>query len=443
MLPTSGSGLKSLIEEARRRHDDTRPDMLRLLVELYLGVPGHDGAEQDRFAKLATRLVDSIDAPVAARLMRPLAARHDLPRALALHLARGPLALAGPVLRLSPVLDDATLAVLAEELPASHAAAITARREVSPALAKKLADLVHRTSEAPALESQSGEENDAAHEALADAPLPAAAGDALPAAEALPPEVLPPDARLEEALLAETLPPEPAPPETAPVETPHVETVLIETAPPPAAVAVAPDLLTPASPTPDPALPAAETAQPAPAMLARADYLAASPEDRALIIARLVTLPPLAMAERVAPAGAEMSEAMLEAARNGTPAQVAVLVERALGVSPDNAARIVDDPSGQALAVAARALGLSFAVLSRMLFRLHPVVGRSAAEMTRLADMFDSLTSAGAQNLVAAWRIGRRTLRDKAEDAPSMRSFAQPRPAPSTAADPAESRRPG
>ncbi|QIB36310.1 DUF2336 domain-containing protein [Ancylobacter pratisalsi] len=414
--------------------------MLRLLVELYLDQPGHDEFEQARFAQLAIRLVDSIDTPVAARLMRALAPRPDLPRALALHLAQGPLALAGPVLRLSPVLDDKTLAALAEELPASHAAAITARREVSPALAKKLADLVHRTSEAPPAEDKPTEEQTSGEEVVVE-DTPAEEIETHIAADI---EIAPQVPAIA-AVVAE--PSEPA----------RGDASATTPAAPRDVDGATPEDLAPASPTPTSAeserdQPTAETAPPQPAeyaiatpssTLARADYLAASPEDRTFIIARLVTVPPLPMAERVAPAGEEMTEALLEAARNGTPAQVSALVEKALGVTSENAARIVDDPSGQALAVAARALGLSFAVLSRVLFRLHPVAGRSAAEMTRLADMFDSLTAAGAQHLVASWRSGRRAAREKAEDTPSMRSFAQPRPAPQPAAELTESRRPG
>ncbi|MCS0494210.1 DUF2336 domain-containing protein [Ancylobacter sp. MQZ15Z-1] len=442
MPPTSGSGLKVLIEEARRRHDDTRPEMLRLLVELYLGEPGHDEAEQARFARLATRLIEAIEVPVAARLVRPLAARHDLPRELALQLAHGPLALAGPVLRLSPVLDDAALAALAQEVSPAHVAAIAARRDVSPALAKALAELVHRTREGAGGESEGEAIEGRSEDAIA---APAASDTEAPDTGA-------PDA---ETGVEHVSAPIEGTSEADPVISDAVASMHGSEAGLPEAVV--PEALAPEAVEPAPSLetdlpdsPAAPDTPSPPPPPARPDYLAASPEDRALIIARLVTLPPLPMAERVAPASAETTEALLQAARDASSGEVAQLIQKALGVSEANAVRIVDDPSGQALAVAARALGLSFAVLSRVLFRLHPVAGRSAAEMTRLADMFDSLTGAGAQHLVASWRPGRRVARERGEDAPSMRRFGEARPetartheATRAHAEPGEARRPG
>ncbi|WAC27295.1 DUF2336 domain-containing protein [Ancylobacter sp. SL191] len=142
MPSTPGSGLKDLIDDARRRHEDTRPEMLRALVKLYIQAPDHGPAEQARFATLARRLFDSVDIPVAAKHVREIAARTDLPRQLMLHLARGPLAVAGPVLRLSPVLTDDDLVELARTAAPDHRAAIGARRDVSPDLAKRLAALL-------------------------------------------------------------------------------------------------------------------------------------------------------------------------------------------------------------------------------------------------------------------------------------------------------------
>ena len=344
MPSTSGPGLKVLIEEARRQHDDTRPELLRLLVGSYFAVERHSAAEQSRFATLARRLIDDIDLDAALAIVRDIAPRPDLPPSLALHLARGPIQLAEPVLRLAVVLDDIALKSLSNTSPA-HRAAIAARREVSPGLAKQIAASVHETREA---------------------------------ASATP---------MEPGPAAETIEPEPIE-----VDPPSVE-------------------LKPANIKPD--------------------YLAASPEDRAAIIMRLVTLTPLPLSERVQAPDPAFTDDLLEAAKAGSPEVVAKLLEEALGVTRENAARIVADESGQAFAVAARALGLSFAILSRVLFRLHPVAGRSAADMTRLADMFDQLPNASAQHLVASWRGAKRVIKERpSDDAPSMRSFNQPRLAP-------------
>lgn len=349
MPSTSGPGLKVLIEEARRRHDDTRPELLRLLVGAYFTATRHSAAEQSRFATLARRLIDDIEIEAALPLVRDIASRPDLPPSLALHLARGPIQLAEPVLRLAVVLDDAALKTLSNTSPA-HLAAIAARREVSPALAKQIAAVVHETREA--------------------AP------------------VVPVEAKASEIVTPDV-------PESVEIKPAHI----------------------------------------------KPDYLAASPEDRAAIILRLVTLTPLPLSERVQAPDPAFTDDLLEAAKAGSPEIVARLLEQALGVTSENAARIVGDESGQAFAVAARALGLSFAILSRVLFRLHPVAGRSASDMTRLADMFDQLPNASAQHLVASWRSGKRVLKERVgEDAPSMRSFNVGRPVTQPASEKNENR---
>ncbi|WP_371345250.1 DUF2336 domain-containing protein [Ancylobacter sp. IITR112] len=332
--------------------------MLRLLMREFLRQPLLNEAAETRFTTLAIRLIESVDLALAARHVREIAAHPGLPRALARHLAAGPLSLAGPILRLSPALDDKDLTELAEQLGPAHLAAMAARREVTPALAKRLAELIHRRSAGP---------------------TPASAEDG-------------PDAD------AATIGPAPAAISGKPAE--------------------------PAEPAP-PAVP---------------DFFRAGPEERAALIARLVTLPPLPLAERPAAAPAAFIDALLDAAKAKDSAALAALMERALAVTPANAARIVAEETGQALAVVARALGLSFAILSRVLFRLHPVAGRSAGEMARLAEMFDELPLASAQHLVASWRAERRVARERAEDAPSMRSFNQPHAAPATSPSVTENR---
>lgn len=356
MPSLSGSGPTPAHDTARRPFQDTRPAMLRLLVREFLRQPVPGEAAEARFTTLAIRLIEGVDLAVAARHVRELAAHPALPRALARHLAAGPLSLAGPILRLSPVLGEKDLSELAEQLGPAHLAAMAARREVTPALAKRLAELTHRRSHVSDPES--------AGEAAVEMPAPLA--DERPA----------------------------APPQAAPVDVPATE----------------------------------------PASLPVPEFFLAGPEERASLIARLVTLPPLALSERPAAAAAGFIDELLDAAKAKDARALASLMERALHVTPENAARIVADETGQALAVVARALGLSFAILSRVLFRLHPVAGRSAGEMARLAEMFDELPLASAQHLVASWRPGRRPQRERAEEAPSMRSFNTPYAAPGVTA---------
>ncbi len=377
MPSTPGSGLKDLIDDARRRHEDTRPEMLRALVKLYVQVPDHSPAEQARFATLARRLFDSVDIPVAAKHVREIAARTDLPRQFVLHLARGPLAVAGPVLRLSPVLSDDDLVGLARTAPPDHRAAIGARRDVSPDLAKRLAALLDeqpRTGEPSA--NQPGDSQSA------DGVAPATTA-------------------------------------AAPERPGEIDTGELPQDPPAEKGAATP-------PVPRRETSAPRAGEPAPDFA----FFDAGPEERTALLARLVTHPPLPLSERVGPAAGPVTEALLEAAKADDKPRLATLLAEALDLPAAAATRIVADGSGQALAIAARVLGLSLAILSRMLFRLHPTTGRSAGEMTRLAEMFDSLPTASAHHLITQWRGTRRTVRERAEDSPAIRSYAVPRPAP-------------
>ncbi|MDF2621098.1 MAG: hypothetical protein K0S00_3757 [Xanthobacteraceae bacterium] len=410
MSSTSGPGPSDSNDQLRRPAGDTRPEMLRLLVREFVKRPIRNEAAEARFVTLAARLIEAVDTPVAARVVRELAPHPEVPRALVLHLATAPLSIAGPFLRLSPVLDEADLAHLAESAGPSHLAAMAARRDVSPTLAKRIAELVHRR----------GEESTQA-EAAIEAPAEEMASERMEGGDDQP-----------------VVPPVEAVPE-APVAVEAEATVVIE--PTPGVVEPTAEGGNPKAATEPEATvpPTADTeAVPAPAPLPPIDYFAAGPEERAAFVGRLVTLPPLPLAERTVAPPPGFIDMLLDAAKASSAEDVAGLLERTLGITEANAQRIVADATGEALAVAARALGLSFAILSRVLFRLHPVTGRSAAQMTRLAEMFDGLPTASAQHLVASWRAGRRISRERAEEAPSMRSFAQPHAAQQAATDAAD-----
>lgn len=330
-----GSSLKTFIEVARRSSPDTRPTLLRLLVDRVVEEGAGDATGAERLATLLPRLLAGVDTDAARAAAERLAARADLPASLVDDLARGPIAVAGPFLRLSPVLSETTLRDIAATGDAERLQAVSSRREVSPALAKHLASTVHHTREA-------------------------------------------------------------TPPPPPPVQPPMP------------------------------------------------DFFEASPEDRAAMLHRLVTRPPLPLAERVGAPGEGFANNLLAASKRGDRDALVVLVERALAVSTETATRIVEDETGQALAVAARALGLTFALLSRILFRIQPEVGRSSHDMARLADLFDSLPLSSAQHMVAIWRGPRRqAVARPAEDAPSMRDFAVPRPQAHAEAEPGEMRRKG
>jgi hypothetical protein len=68
------------------------------------------------------------------------------------------------------------------------------------------------------------------------------------------------------------------------------------------------------------------------------------------------------------------------------------------------AAQIVDDASGEALAVAARALDMPSPVFQRILLFFKPEIGNSVNDVYRLSRLYDRLSDRSALVMLAAWR---------------------------------------
>jgi Uncharacterised protein conserved in bacteria (DUF2336) len=100
------------------------------------------------------------------------------------------------------------------------------------------------------------------------------------------------------------------------------------------------------------------------------------------------------------------------------------------------AAQVVDDPSGEPLACAAKALGMPSYVFQRVLLFLKPEVGTSVMTVYRLSRLFDDLSERSALVMLAAWR-GSILASARAKYRPALyddersraRPSAQPRPA--------------
>jgi hypothetical protein len=68
------------------------------------------------------------------------------------------------------------------------------------------------------------------------------------------------------------------------------------------------------------------------------------------------------------------------------------------------AAQVVNDPGGEPLACAARALDMPSAVFQRVLLFLNPEFGSSVHYVYRLSRLYDRLTERSALIMLAAWR---------------------------------------
>jgi hypothetical protein len=132
-------------------------------------------------------------------------------------------------------------------------------------------------------------------------------------------------------------------------------------------------------------------------------FFTASAEERRLILTNLDVVAEPA-AHRPPPAASEMIRRLENAALQRNSGEFSRMLERGLGISRELAERITRDPAGEPIVVAARALGMTAAVLQRILLFLDPAVGQSVARVLGLARLFDELRPAAVERMLAIWR---------------------------------------
>ncbi len=137
-------------------------------------------------------------------------------------------------------------------------------------------------------------------------------------------------------------------------------------------------------------------------------FFAADPDGRRLIVANLEASP-AAPARRPASPSSEVVRRLETAALQHNAGEFGRILERALGVDRALAERIVRDASGEPIVIAAKALGMSAAVVQRVLLFLNPVIGQSVERVHGLARFFDDLAPDAADRMVALWRKTGRT----------------------------------
>jgi hypothetical protein len=132
-------------------------------------------------------------------------------------------------------------------------------------------------------------------------------------------------------------------------------------------------------------------------------FFTAATSERRLILSNL-DFAAKPTAQPPAPASNEMIRRLEAAALTRNPQEFTRLLERALSVAPDIAARIVRDHSGEPIVVAAKALGMKAAVLQRILLFLNPVIGQSVERVYDLAKLYDEITLAAVARMLEIWR---------------------------------------
>jgi hypothetical protein len=133
-------------------------------------------------------------------------------------------------------------------------------------------------------------------------------------------------------------------------------------------------------------------------------FFRASGSERVLILHNLAETP-LRAAARIPAARASRAVETLEMAAFAPDIEsFALEIGETLILPARLAAQIVNDPGGEPLACAARALDMPSPVFQRVLLFLKPEIGTSVHQVYRLSRLYDHLSERSALVMLAAWR---------------------------------------
>jgi hypothetical protein len=133
-------------------------------------------------------------------------------------------------------------------------------------------------------------------------------------------------------------------------------------------------------------------------------FFRASASERGLILHNLQDTPLRASARIPAARAARAIEILEMAAFVADVANFTLELGEALILPARVAAEIIDDPGGEPLACAARALNMPSPVFQRVLLFLKPEFGTSVQQVYRLSRLYETLTERSALIMLAAWR---------------------------------------
>jgi hypothetical protein len=133
-------------------------------------------------------------------------------------------------------------------------------------------------------------------------------------------------------------------------------------------------------------------------------FFGASAGERALILHNLAETPLKASARIPAARTARAIETLQMAAFAADIENFTLELGEALILPLRVAAQVVNDPSGEPLACAAKALGMPSAVFQQVLMFLNPEFGSSVHNVYRVSRLYDRLSERSALIMLAAWR---------------------------------------
>jgi Uncharacterised protein conserved in bacteria (DUF2336) len=133
-------------------------------------------------------------------------------------------------------------------------------------------------------------------------------------------------------------------------------------------------------------------------------FFAASASERGLILHNLAETPLRASARIPAARAARAVGALEMAAFAGDIENFTLELGETLILPARVAVQVVNDPGGEPLACAARALDMPSPVFQRVLMFLNPEFGSSVNYVYRLSRLYDHLSERSALIMLAAWR---------------------------------------
>src|ERR1700704_2951103 len=133
-------------------------------------------------------------------------------------------------------------------------------------------------------------------------------------------------------------------------------------------------------------------------------FFGASANERALILHNLAATPLKASARIPAPRAARAIETREMAAFAADVKNFTLELGKSLILPSRVAAQVVNDPGGEPLACAAKALDMPSAVFQRVLLFLNPEFGSSVNNVYRASRLYDRLTERSSLVMLAAWR---------------------------------------
>src|SRR3984893_10260615 len=133
-------------------------------------------------------------------------------------------------------------------------------------------------------------------------------------------------------------------------------------------------------------------------------FFGAGPSERVLILHNLAETPLKASPRIPAARAARAIETLEMAAWVSDVENFTLELGETLILPTRVAAQVVNDPGGEPLACAAKALGMPSAAFQRVLLFLNPEFGSSVNYVYRLSRLYDRLSERSALIMLAAWR---------------------------------------